>query len=70
MDGMGGMDEQRVSGEATILSNWPTSQLDRAYRLAVMDVRDAVLRGAGPNIAASEEEAAMFAEELVRRGAL
>jgi hypothetical protein len=64
------MDESMVRAEVKPLSGWPTEHLSRAYRLAVQDVHDAVAQGRTADIAASEQEAAMFADELVRRGAL
>jgi len=59
-----------LTAEVMPLTGWPTDRLTRAYRLAVRDVHDAVAAGRTADIAASEEEAAMFAGELVRRGAL
>ncbi len=64
------MDESLVSAEVKPLGGWRTDQLTRAYRLAVQDVHEAVAAARPGDIAASEQEAAMFAEELVRRGAL
>lgn len=64
------MDEIRIDAAATRLSRWATADVRAAYRLAVIDVYAAIASGVAADIAASEEEAAMFAHELIRRGEL
>ena len=65
------MDEIRTDVVAGPLSSWPTADLRTAYRLTTAALRRSILAGSPEHdIAASEEEAAMFGAELARRGGL
>lgn len=64
------MDETDVTAVVRPLAQWSTQDLRRAHRLTAAEVRAAALEGRHDDIAASEQEAAMFALELVRRGDL
>jgi hypothetical protein len=65
------MDEMDVEATARPLVEWTTDDLRRAYRFAVLAVH-AAHAGAGPagDVPAAEDEAALFAFELLRRGEL
>ena len=65
------MDEIRDDVVVGPLSSWPTADVRDAYRLTTAALRRSILAGEDlRDIAASEQEAAMFADELVRRGEL
>ena len=64
------MDELPMHLAAGPLSAWGDDQVQRAYALTVRHLRTLLDGGPVEDVQSAEEEAAMFGEELLRRGLL
>jgi hypothetical protein len=64
------MEDMSVAATAGPLSAWPDDHVRRAHRLSAAAVRAALSGGRADDaeLAAAAEEAALFGEELLRRG--
>lgn len=64
------MDELPIRASTAPLSTWPDDHVRRAYGFAVRHLMSLLNDGCVQDVTSAEEEAAMFGEELLRRGLL